>query len=147
MTKKTTKPAADIKGRFKPGNTIGKETRFKAGNTFASKYEDRYCDMMLEYFRNEASFPTIEEFTDKINVLPSTIWTWCKAHPRFKDTVDVCKNIQKSKLMKNGLSGRYNAQFTKFLLSVNHDMREKVETDNTVTFKVALSEEVDEESN
>ena len=41
------------------------------------------------------------------------------------------KQEQKERLADNGLAGKYNPTIAKLILSANHDMREKVDTDVT----------------
>lgn len=135
-------------GKFEKGNEIGKATRFQPHNTLASKYRAEYAEEMLRWFQDcGAVYPTFELFAESIGVTAETLTNWTEDHPRFRAVYARCKNIQKGKLISGGLAGLYNPQIVKFVAVNNHGMSEKVTNDNTVTFRVNLSEEVDEESN
>lgn len=159
-------------GRFEKGNEIGKATRFKKKNRASVKYKDDYCDKILKYFAEPPSeivyersyykdgtlksekpiilppkFPTFELFAASIGVVPNTLLNWCDKHPRFADCYAQAKNMQLGIAKTNGVKKLYDSNFTKFILMNDHGMSEKVTNDNTVTFQVQLSDEVDEESN
>ena len=136
---------------FKPGNEIGKATRFKLGNLFSTKYNPEYADSLLKYFKEHEGFPTIEEWAVENNLAIRTVYEWSHdedKYPRFAATFKQTMAIQKSKLLQNGLADKYNATLTKFLLMNNHGMSDKSTNDTTVTFNVDYaSSEIDEESN
>ncbi|MBO5480612.1 MAG: hypothetical protein J6A63_05460, partial [Clostridia bacterium] len=48
-------------GQFQQGNPIGKETRFKKNHTLSVKYKDEFCEMLIEYFREQESKVIYEE--------------------------------------------------------------------------------------
>ena len=54
--------------------------------------------------------------------------------------------MQKAKLITNTLGGMYNPLFAKFEAINNHGMSDKTASDNTITFDIKLSDEIDEES-
>lgn len=137
-------------GQFQKGNDIGKETRFKNGNTYGikPKYKDEYCEKMLAYFKNESVvFPTFEEFAGEIGVLAKTLKYWAEKHPRFGDIHARCTEIQKHKLLVGGLTERFSSQIVKFIAINNHGMKEKVEQNisGNSTLKVNISFFDDEE--
>lgn len=137
-------------GRFEKGNTIGKETRFKPDNTISSKYRPDYAAQMLEWFRARADgrdYPTFELFADSIDVTDDTLKNWCENHPRFRNAYTRCQNIQKGVLLRGGVLDVFNANIVKFVAENCHGMREKTETENSVTFRLETSDEIDEESN
>ena len=140
---------------FKPGNTIGSETRFKPGNTLSKKYKPEYADHMYQYFldRKDMSnpeLPMIEMWAiDNGFAVTTVVEHWCKdaeRYPRFVLLYAQAKAIQKAKLQMLGLTGTYNNQLTEFLLKNTHGMNDKVVTDNTVRFEVALDGDVSEEA-
>ena len=137
-------------GRFEKGNTIGFDTRFQPGNTLTRKYKDEYADSILNYFKTYNGYPCLEGWATENDVSVRTVRGWAanaEEYPRFADSVQQCRAIQKKRLMEMGLVGRYNAQMAKFLLSAIHGMSEKSTSDTTVTFNVAYgSPEIDEES-
>lgn len=138
---------AENSGQFKKGNTIGKETRFKEGNTFSVKYKEEYCDMMIDFFRNATDFPTFEEFAGEIiDVEEQTLANWREQYPRFRIAYAKCLTIQKGRLVKGGVSGKYNAAFSKFIAVNCHGMTDKSENDSKMTVTITTNAEVDEES-
>ena len=142
------KTTRDKNGRFTKGNTIGKETRFLEGNDLSLKYRDEMCDMMIQYFKTTKDFPTFEEFAGEIlDVDEQTLANWRESHPRFRITYDKCRTIQKGKLVKGGVTGAYNAAFSKFMAVNCYGMTDKSESDSKVSITVTTNAEVDEESN
>lgn len=118
-------------GQFKPGNTIGMETRIKPGHVLSTKYEEDYPQKLLDYFADCPDvFPTIEGFAIKYDIAIRTVRYWAvdeEKHPLFASAYAQCIAMQKQNLIANGLLERYNAQLTKFLLINNHGMSERVE--------------------
>lgn len=55
-------------------------------------------------------------------------------------------HIQKTKLIKDGVNNKTNAQMTKFVLNVNHGMTEKTEVENNTNIKgsIDISKWIDE---
>ena len=116
--------------KFKEGNEIGIDTRFKPGNTLSKKYKPEYADSLLLYFLTCEKLPTIEEWAVQNNLAIRTVYDWTtneEKYPRFAATYTQAKAIQKTKLMQNGLAEIYNATLVKFLLINNHGMSEKIE--------------------
>ena len=134
------------RGQFQKGNEFGKERRFQSGNQISSKYKEEYCEAMIEYF-NHHTFPTVELFAETLEVTPATLMHWREKHRRFNDAFSRCLNIQKGKLLEGGVLGAFNPQIVKFMAINCHGMSEKAVSDTTVTFKVDLSDELDEECN
>ena len=136
----------DKRGRFLPGNKSGKQ--FDVGNQAASKYDKKYCEAMLLYFRGEEKYPQFEEFADSINVTVDTISRWRDEHEEFKTVYDRCVQLQRMKLNKFALLGVFNASYAKFIAVNHHGMAEKTVNDSNVTFNLQYSDaEIDEESN
>jgi hypothetical protein len=132
---------------FEKGNEIGKETRFKEGNNAHNKYKKEYCQGMVEYFRNNEMYPLFELYADSINVTDETLRNWCENYPEFGSAYNICKNIQKGRLIDGALSGRLNPTFSQFVAKNCHGMRDKTESDSTVKFTVTLPPDIDEECN
>lgn len=135
-------------GKFAEGNTIGEDTRFKKGeqngtpfkkgNTLARKYDDKYADLLLEYFRRaDIAFPTLEGFVEwvrsvegeAISYEAALMWanTETEYAQRFKDIYTQAKAIQRDKLIFGGLTKKFDPSFARFLASSLHDLREKTE--------------------
>lgn len=139
---------AENSGQFKKGNTIGKETRFKEGNTVTLKYKDEYCEKMIEYFENATDFPTFEEFAGRvIGIGERTLWNWKDTQPRFATAFEKCLAIQKGMTLKGAMIGKYNPAFAKFMAVNCYGMTDKSENDSKMTVTITTNAEVDEESN
>ena len=137
-TRKTTKKNSERKpvkphnGLFKPGNTIGMETRVKPGQMLASVYDEGYPDSIYQYCAEPAIFHSFERWCVNNMVHVRTAMDWVnnpEKYPQFASAYEYLKHIQKCELMERGLSGEYNAQIDKFLLENNHGMREKNESE------------------
>lgn len=118
------------KGQFKPGNTIGSETRFTAGHKLSCKYKSTYPDSLLNYFKTCDGFPTFERWAVENNIAVRSLSNWIadeNKYPLFADAYAQAKAIQKDKLETLGLTRVYDANMVKFLLANNHDMSEKSE--------------------
>lgn len=171
MSQKNT-PGRDERGRFTKNHKIGEATRFAKENAAACKYHEEYADKLIEYFgkpsmRTEYAknydkegnviketpvvipneYPTFESFAAQIGVTTETLRNWCDQSPRFKHSYARAREMQRAKLIQNTLSGMYNPVFAKFEAINNHGMSDKTASDNTVTFDIKLSDEIDEESN
>jgi hypothetical protein len=117
-------------GKFEKGNTIGFETRFKPGHKLSLKYKQAYCDSLLKYFKECEECPTIEGWANSNNISISAARVWVsnpKKYPHFATIYEQALSIQKDKLIQKGLLEGYNVQLVKFLLTNNHDMRDKTE--------------------
>lgn len=121
---------------FEKGNTIGKETRFKEGNTLAKKYLPEYADDLLKYFEerdnmDNPELPTLEGWAIDNNISVRSVYNWIKEedkYPRFSDRYAQALAIQKKKLALLGLVGQYNQRLVEFLLKNNHGMTDKTES-------------------
>lgn len=76
-----------------------------------------------------AKLPTLEGFATHVGVSVETLRNWAREHSALAQALDRVKDVQRSYLIDNGLSGRYNAQIAKLLLGVNHGMSEKVQAE------------------
>lgn len=79
----------------------------------------------------EVKLPTLQGFARFLSVNSETVRIWATENIEFSATVDDIKEEQASRLVGKGLSGLYNSSIVKLLLSSNHGMREKVDTDIT----------------
>ena len=135
----------DEKGRF----TAGNQASLNLDN--ASKYKEEYCDLIVSWFSKmieDGEIPTLEDFAvDVLDITPLTLDHWAEKFPLFKVAKEKALAKQRSLLVKGGLSEKLNPSFTKFVLSACHGMREKTETDSSITLNIAMNREIDEESN
>lgn len=153
----TTKKRKSNSGQFKKGNPVGSETRFAKENKAADKYDEKYCDMLLEYFTvpeptiiyeefydkdgNVArktpkmilppKYPTFELFAAKIGVVTNTLTNWRAKYPRFENAYARAKEIQLGIAKLNGVTKQYDSNFTKFILVNDHDMVDKSALEQT----------------
>ena len=115
--------------------------RFVEGNQCAGKYEERYADMLEEYFAvkpqevytdedgtvriKACECPTLCGFAADIDVDEDTLIAWARKYPRFGKAYARAQSRQKHILFVNGLAGAYNPNITKFMLSCVHGLVEK----------------------
>ena len=103
------------------------------GKPFPSKYKEEYVERLRDY-RNGGYevIPTLEEFCEIIEVPERTFNRWVteekEKYPRLATEYAYMLAKQKRLLCEYGLTGAFNAQIVKFLLSNNHGMSEKTAT-------------------
>jgi hypothetical protein len=111
-----------------------------------SKYDSRYCEMLVEHMSGGAS---ITSFAAEIDVSRSTITEWADNHPEFSVAVTrgkaKCAAWWERVARNNALTGNGNATLTIFGLSnmASCDWKQKQEidhksTDSSMTPKPAL---------
>jgi hypothetical protein len=95
--------------------------------------------------------PTIEKFCADLMIHKSTLLAWVEKYPILSDAYSFAKQSQKNHLLQNGLNGRYNSGFAKFVAINCTDMVDKIETEHSVnkdTLKLAYGlDDADTESN
>lgn len=106
-----------------------------------SEYDPNYCAKARDYvavFKNPAAdpemgevVPTIEGLAYNLGVGKQTLYRWAESHTEFRDALDELKELQGLLLQSNGLQGKFAPVITKLMLSANHGMAEKSETDHT----------------
>lgn len=96
-------------------------------------YDDKVLEdteWYLEHYNDEEigdAIPQIAGLAKYLKVSRDTIYEWM-THEDKKEFSDTCKAIlseQELALINKGLTGEFNPAFTKFVLSANHNMREK----------------------
>lgn len=135
MSEKNVKSQSDSNrdcktGQFLPNNTAGKATQFKTGHSISNKYNSKYCQQMLEYFRNESEegrYPTFELFAVSIGVTHNTLLNWKDTHRQFWSVYAMCSEMQKGVMMRGAMAGHFNPVFAKFIAVNCHGMKEKTE--------------------
>lgn len=138
MTKKAVKKVAKkVARKAKRGRPSAYDPKFVEE---AYKYLERCQDIEDEYHktRGEKSdtyervltvkLPTHEGLALFLNASVKTLYTWAETHEDFLQALDDIKTAQKERLIEKGLSGDYNSTIAKLILSSNHDMREKSDT-------------------
>lgn len=107
-----------------------------------TEYKEDYCrqvdvylsqceDTMTERGKIQVNLPTLEGFSTFINVNKSSLYEWEKKYLDFSDALEKIRREQKQRLLNMGLSGDYNPTIAKLVLSANHGMAEKTQTDLT----------------
>lgn len=113
-------------------------------NVKAKEYLASCVDAIEEYHKTRGDksdgyerlvrvkLPTIEGLSVYLGVARSSIYEWKAKYPEFSDTLDEILAVQSDRLQNNGLSGDYNPVIAKLLLSSNHGMKEKNESDMNI---------------
>lgn len=93
-----------------------------------TKYNEEVISKLKEFIALKAgdqkSFPTKEEFAGLIGVNTDTIQEWMKVHEDFSVAIKGLEDLQKSRLMINGLLQNFNPTMSIFLLKANHGLIE-----------------------
>lgn len=106
-----------------------------------TEYKEEYISKVDEYLelhqdtdlltKVKVRLPTIEGFARFIDVNKTSLYEWEKIHDEFSNALDKIRIEQQERLINSGLSGDYNSTIAKLILSSNHGMREKTDTDVT----------------
>lgn len=104
-------------------------------------YEPRFCKMVDEYIKSctdkitnnsrIVNLPKREGFAKLLGFPRQTLDNWANEHKEFFDALARIDEEQKIKLLDQGLAGNYNPTIAKLVLSSNHGMKEKSESDIT----------------
>lgn len=93
-----------------------------------SKYNEEIVPKLKEYIgskiNDQKSFPSLEEFAGIIGVNTDTIQEWKNVHEEFSVAIKDLFDLQKNRLMSNGLRQEFNPTMSIFLLKANHGMIE-----------------------
>lgn len=113
-------------------------SKFKAGDTAASKYKDEYVALLKAYTKaGYEVIPTLEEFCEIHNIPERTFARWVTEkkdkYPLLATEYTHMLAKQKKLLVQYGLTNVFNPQIVKFLLSNNHGMSEKTATNIDAT--------------
>lgn len=115
----------------------------KRNNTNACKWTlelaEEFCQKVLDEIKSDNSICSLAEATSNLGKYESLL-----DYLKNKYEVDgfvfgslkEAKEIIKSRILKKGLEGTYNATMSIFILKNNHDMKDKQENVNTNTTTV-----------
>ncbi len=118
-----------------------------------TKYKPEFIRLVDEYLKKtvdsvevfagggqriKVNLPSIEGFSQFLDVDKAQIYDWEKLNPQFNHALNKIRREQWRRLIDNGLAGTYNATIAKLILSCNHGMREN---DNNVN--VAIINKID----
>ena len=111
---------------------MGRPTKYKAEfATFA--YIDGYVSQCVK--RNE--LVSLCGLAVYMGVCEDTLQEWRKVYEEFSVSLGCVKQISKNMLFNKGLDSTYNSTIAKLILSSNHGMAEKTETQHGVTEQAA----------
>lgn len=74
-----------------------------------TKYEPRFCDVLIEHMAGGLSFKT---FAGIVRVTRKTLYNWSKAHADFKDAHDIGKSAHALYWETQGRDGLYDTVTT-----------------------------------
>lgn len=77
------------------------------------------------------NLPSREGLAKFLGVSHDALSAWEREHDEFRVALAKLDAEQKSRLIQESLAGNYNPMIAKLVLSANHDMKEKSETDLT----------------
>jgi len=98
------------------------------------------------YTEDSSLIPTVEGLSSYLHIHKDTAYEWAKTDKEFSDVLKEVKQRQAVLLLNNGLSGKYNSNIAKLLLSSKHGYVEKKEVDQNVHGEVnTVSKLSDEE--
>ena len=144
MKNKEKNKGRNSNGQFTDGNTYG-------GSGKNGRYKNEYATELVRFFSEPptrvdyikrydkqgnlieeepielaAVYPTFEAFAIKIGVTVRTLENWRDSYKLFGEAYERAQAIQKNMLIVNGLGGRYNSSFAKFIAVNHHGMSDKV---------------------
>ena len=106
---------------------VSPATEFKCGNGYSLKYDEKYCEEMISFFKETKPIPMFEEFATNKNITTQTLRNWARKYPKFGAAYSICLEIQKAKLLSGGISGVFNPQIVKLFAINNLEMSDKTE--------------------
>ena len=147
------------------GNQYAKGNR---GGARPTKYDPKYCDMIVEFFKVEPyrreisatssafgkggnttftkeewkyvpnDLPTLTKFAEKIGVDHDTLLNWTEKYEEFNRSFRRAKLLYKDFLIENGLRGLYNSTFGILVATNTTDLKQKIEVEHAVSFVEAV---------
>ena len=88
-------------------------------------------DLISRSNADASVFPSINKLSIELDINRDTVYERAKTSKELSDALKKIEVVQQQRLLENGLLEVWNSGFAKFLLSANHGMREKSETDIT----------------
>jgi len=139
---KCNKPKGDGKDFCNCGRPYEYDKKFiKKVDKYLKENKDEYEEFIKQsnsdkgyemYDRKiKVKLPTLEGFAGYIGFTVQTLTNWSEENVEFLGALEKIMTEQKKRLINMGLSGEYNSTIAKLILSSNHGMREKTETDIT----------------
>jgi len=121
-----------------------------------SKYKPEYAESIVEFFLREKTreekvgrdkkgeqitktvandLPFFSEYARSIDVCTDRLYEWEKEFSEFRDSLNICRDIQKEFLVSNALQGRYDRVFSIFTAKNITDWRDVKEIKQETTHK------------
>lgn len=95
----------------------------------------------IEYsYSLKVKFPSIRWFAKYCWLNRDTLYEWIKKYPDFSDIIEELKYTQEEMLVNGWLSGRYNANITRLLLSRMWKIEERKYNLNSLNLKEFFEE-------
>lgn len=101
------------------------------------KYDQCFCDDIIEYFSSMLSertkkgflveIPSFTGFSKKIGVCITSIKNWRKKHPAFDEACSECEEMLKESIVNDSLLFKMNGSFAKYILAARYGIIEKIE--------------------
>lgn len=115
----------------------GRPTKYTTDEYMIAKV-DEYLESCVDVDRElekgfavKVNLPKRVGLANFFSVTEDTLNNWAEKHPKFLGALKKLDQLQQERLIDSGLSGDYNPTIAKLLLSSNHGMAEKTETDVT----------------
>lgn len=149
---------APIGNQYAVGNTGGRP----------SKYDDKYCQDIIDFFQKPpncvnwkeeyykdgslkcktpiitaSEFPTFQKFANSIGVGTSTLHDWMRDNEEFAEAYARAKEMQEHIWLVNGMQNLYNAQFAQFFGKNCLGYKDKVEVEANVDTTITVTLEGD----
>ena len=84
------------------------------------KYTDAFIEneaMELEQWLTKPNSPWFEDFANQRGYSAEYLSRWAKTNERFNQAYEKAQSLQKSILVRGGLTNKFNPSFTKFVMS------------------------------
>ena len=151
------KPEKKINSKNKGGAPLGNKNALGNKGGGVSKYDPKYCDMLLDYFFNAQpsigvrktfyangaikseeeyviapELPTLQKFATDIGVTYKCLNDWSMKHVEFGEVYTRAREYQNHLVLSNGMAGRYNPALAKLWLENHLELTEKVDVKQNV---------------
>lgn len=92
---------------------------------------DLFCEDVLSYVKNNEKCRSLTKALTELDGYDDLLNYFKTKFPN-KDfrPIEIAKDIIKARIIEQSMDGDANAMISKFVLTNNHGMREKIETDN-----------------
>lgn len=84
------------------------------------KYTDSFIEneaLELEQWLTKPNSPWFEDFANQRGYSAEYLSRWAKTNERFNQAYEKAQSLQKSILVRGGLTNKFNPSFTKFVMS------------------------------